>query len=239
MQSKARRMVEEFLRQADQHLPAGYQAVLYGSVARGDWLEEVSDINLLVIVSPLGPAELRAIGPALRDVAEAWRTPPLFMTREEWLRAADVFAVELTDLIFSSEVLRGEDPLPGLQPHPTQLRAALERELRTRVIRLRQGYAISADDPAALGLLARSSLSQIQTMARATLMLVGRPVPPEGVQSLRAFAEVTGATPGPLVEVGGHWRESGWECPKELFEAYVGSLAVAVEYIDQHVPGVR
>jgi len=239
MQQKARQMVEDFLRQADARLPADYQAVLYGSVARGAWQEEVSDINLLLIVSPLGPAELRAIGPALREVANGWRTPPLLMTPGEWARATDVFAVELTDMLCAREVLRGDDPLLGLQPPPTQLRAALERELLTRVIRLRQGYAISAEDPASLGRMAQGSLAQIQTLARATLVLVGRPVPSEGVQVLRAFAEVTGARSAPLVQVGAHWRDGGWECPPELFEAFVESLAVSVEYIDQHVPGVR
>lgn len=239
MQGKARMMVETFLRQADAALPAGYQAVLYGSAARGDWVEGMSDLNLLLIASPLGAAELRAIGPALREASESWRTPPLFLTHEEWSRAADVFAVELTDMQCAREVVRGEDPLAGVQPHPTLLRAAIERELRTRVIRLRQGYSLAAQDPAVLGELARGSLSQAQTLARATLVLVGRPVPSEGGPLLRAFAEVTGAPPGPLVEVATRWREAAWRCPPELFESFVQSLAVAVAYIDQHVPGVR
>lgn len=239
MQRKAREQVEAFLRQADANLPAGYQAVLYGSMARGDWLEGMSDINLLLIVSPLGPAELRALGPAIQETEATWRTPPLFMTPDEWTRAADVFAVEVTDMLCAREVLRGVDPLAGLQPHPTQLRAALERELRTRVIRLRQGYAIAAGDPASLGQIARNSLAQVQTLARATLLLLGRPVPSDGVQLVRAFAEVTGAPTAPLVAVAAHWRDTGWECPAGQFESFVESLSVAVEYIDQHVPGVR
>jgi len=231
--------VEEFLQRADGILPAGYSAVLYGSAARQDWLEGVSDLNLLVIASPLGPAELRALGPILQDLADEWRSPPIFLTPEEWSRAADVFCIELTDMLCARTVLRGPDPLLGMQPHPTQLRVALERELRTRIVRLRQGYATSDGNPVVLGAVVRGSLAAIQTMARASLVLVGRPVPAEGVQLLRAFAEVTGAPAAALVGVGSGWRDPDWECPPPLFEELLHSLGIAVDYIDQHVPGVR
>jgi hypothetical protein len=70
-------------------------------------------------------------------------------------------------------------------------------------------------------------------------MLLGRPVPGDAVQVLRAFAEVTGARAAPLVEVAGHWREEGWSCSAPLFEAYLDSLSAAVEFVDHHVPGAR
>lgn len=239
MHPKAAHLVEGFLRGADDVFAAGYSAVVYGSAAREDWLEGVSDINLLVLAAPLGPAELKALGPVLRNLPEEWRSPPLFLTPEEWSRAADVFAIELTDMLCARAVLRGADPLLAVQPYPTQLRVALERELRTRIVRLRQGYAISADDPAELGRQVRGSLAGVQTMARAALVLVGRPVPSEGVQLLRAFAEVTGAPVAALVEVGAHWRDPEWHCSSALFEGYFQSLGVAAGYIDQHVPGAR
>ena len=239
MHARPTALVEDFLRKADHALPPGYSAVVYGSAARADWLEGTSDINLLVIATPLGSAELRAVGPLLRDLPDDWRSPPLFLTPEEWGRAADVFAIELADMLCARVVLRGPDPLEAVQPHPTQLRVALERELRTRIVRLRQAYAASADDPAELGRHLQRSLAAVQTMARAGLMLVGRPVPTDGVQLLRAFAEVTGAPIAPLVESASRWRDPDWNCPASLFEAFLHSLDVAVGYIDQHVPGVR
>jgi predicted nucleotidyltransferase len=239
MDQRVQPLVDRFLAQLDGVLPGGYQAVLYGSATRGDWQAAISDINILIIATPLGPAELRGLGPALRALPEEWRTPPLILSAEEWSRAGDVFPIELTDLIYSREVLRGADPMIGVQPHPTQLRAALERELRIKVVRLRQGYAMGAEDPAALGDLACRTLATILALARATLMLLGRPVPGDAVQVLRAFAEVTGARAAPLVEVAGHWREEGWSCSAPLFEAYLDSLSAAVEFVDHHVPGAR
>jgi hypothetical protein len=76
-------------------------------------------------------------------------------------------------------------------------------------------------------------------MARGTLVLLGRPVPDDTLQVLRAFAEVTGAPAAPFLEIGGHWRHPEWHCPADLFEQYLGSLARAVEYVDHHVPGAR
>lgn len=239
MDAKVRGLVDKFLAGVDRVLSPGYQAVLYGSAARGEWQAGLSDINLLLIAETLGPTELRGLGPPLRAMSEEWRSPPLLLASEEWARAGDVFPIELTDMLHSRVILRGADPLTGVQPHPTQLRAALERELRGKVVRLRQGYALGADDPTTLGNLARRTLATVQTLARATLVLLGRPIPPEAVQVLRAFAEVTGARAAPMVEVGSHWRQAGWHCPAPLFEEYLDSLAVAVTYIDHHVPGAR
>lgn len=239
MEDKVRVLVSEFLVGVDKVLAPGYQAVLYGSAARGEWSEGSSDINLLLIAPHFGPADLRGLGPLLKSLQEGWPSPPLLLGSEEWSRAGDVFPIELTDMLHSRVVLRGADPLVGVQPHPTQLRAALERELRGKVVRLRQGYALAADDPATLGNVARRTLATIQTLARATLVLLGRPIPTEAVQVLRAFAEVTGARAAPMVEVGSHWRENGWQCPAALFEDYLESLATAVAYIDHHVPGAR
>ncbi len=39
-------------------------------------------------------------------------------------------------------VLRGSDPLAGMEVRPADLRAALEREFRGKLMRLRQGYAL-------------------------------------------------------------------------------------------------
>lgn len=239
MDAKVAELVEAFLREADRHLPAGYQAVLYGSAARGEWLTGQSDINLLIIADSLGPEALRRIGPALRALPEEWRSHPLLLEAEEWRRASDVFPVELTDMLHGRRVLRGADPVLGVQPHPTHLRAAVERELRTKIVRLRQGYALAADDPAALAQLARRTMATVHTLARATLVLLGRPVPGQAGQAMRAFAEVTGARAGPLVDVASRWRDDAWQCPPALFESYLESLSSAVEYIDHHVPGAR
>lgn len=238
MEQQARGMVEAFLAGADTVLGDRYAAVLYGSAARGDWHPDRSDINLLLVADALSPADLRGLGPALAALPAEWRSPPLLFTREEWARSVDVFPIELTDMILAHEVLRGVDPLQGVQPHPSQLRASLERELHAKLVRLRQGYALRAADPSALGAFATGTLGTILVLARATLVLLGRPVPANPAAVLQAFAEVTGAATAPLTELAGHRDEIEWSCPAPLFESYLESVAAASAFLDHHQPGV-
>lgn len=237
MVDQVRQQVEAFLRQVDAVLGAGYSAVLYGSAARGDWHPDRSDINLLLVADALPAASLRALGPPLSGLPESWRSPPLLFTRAEWVRSVDVYPIEIADMLDQREVLRGSDPLAGVQPHPTQLRAALEHELHTKLVRLRQGYALRAGDPEALGAFASATLGAVLVLGRATLTLLGRPIPAGPGAVLRAFSEVTGANAAPLLELVAHRQEAVWACPAELFEGYLDCIAAAAAFIDHHLPG--
>lgn len=230
-------LVEPFLTALDRVLGERYSAVLYGSAARGDWHPERSDINVLLVADSLDPTVLRGLGPVLAALPREWRSPPLLFTQEEWLGAADVFPIELTDMRLVRQVLRGADLLEGMQPSPTQLRAALERELRTKLVRLRQGYALRAADSHELGVFVSATLSTVLVLARATLVLLGRPVPHEPAALVRAFAEVTGGPAAPLVAITGHRDEAVWACSAEEFEGYLAAIATAATYIDSYLPG--
>ena len=113
----------------------------------------------------------------------AWRKsgpePPLLITRAEWNRATDAFPVEITDMRAAYQVLRGADPLAGSRglAAPTCARRS-KREFRGKLLRLRQGYAASAGDPAALGALAaRRASATMLVLLRGLLTLLGRTVP--------------------------------------------------------------
>lgn len=238
MEQQVRAVVDSFLTAVDPVLGDRYAAVLYGSAARGDWHPDRSDINLLLVADTLSHADLRGLGPALAGLPETWRSPPLLFTRAEWARSLDVFPIELTDMLLAHEVLRGNDPLQAAQPHPSHLRASLERELHAKLVRLRQGYALRAGDPQALGAFATGTLGPILVLARATLVLLGRPVPERPAAVLRAFAEATGAATAPLAELATHRDEVEWSCPATLFEAYLECVAAASAFLDHHQPGV-
>lgn len=237
MVTDVRQPVETFLAQVDAVLGERYSAVLYGSASRGDWHPARSDINLLLVADALQPGDLRGLGGALAALPASWRTPPLLFTRQEWRAGVDVFPIELADMILSHEVLRGSDPLHGLQVDPAQLRVALEREFRTKVIRLRQGYALRAGDADALGEFASSTLATVLVLARTTLVLLGRPVPQTPVLVLQAFAEAAGASAVPLAAVAGHRNDVAWRCEPDLFESYLEAIAAAAAHLDTFQPG--
>jgi predicted nucleotidyltransferase len=233
------RVVSPFLSAADAALKDGYSAVLYGSAARGDYVPEQSDINLILVADALSPAMLRALGPALLTWQKSRSEPPLLITRAEWNRATDAFPVEITDMRTGYEVLRGADPLEGLEVSRADLRQALESEFRGKLLRLRQGYAASAGDPATLGLLARWSVATMLVLLRGLLTLLGRNVPKDPLQLAVAGAEALGVDSEPLLHVVRHRGEAKWLCRPEHFEPYMDVPARAALFLDQLQLGDR
>jgi hypothetical protein len=145
--------------------------VLYGSAARGEFHEGISDLNVLVLLSATDAATLR-LG---SDVARGWTVegnpPPLILGAEEWRRSADVFPIELADIHDAHRVLRGPDPFEGITIDMGDLRLQAENELKGKYIRLRQHYLLAAAKPEELGSLLKQSLSTFLALFRAVLRL--------------------------------------------------------------------
>jgi hypothetical protein len=227
------RVVTPFLAQVDGALGGKYSAVIYGSAARGDFIPGRSDLNLMLILDDLSS---RVLG-ALAGPFGAWRKsgyePPLVIGRGEWALATDVFPIEITDMRCGFQVLRGPDPLAGLTVLPADLRHALEREFRGKLLRLRQGYVAAAGDARALGTLAGRSAGTVMVLLRALLVLLDRTVPREPVELAAAAAAAMGTDGEPLLNVIRHRSERGWRFSPVEFESYMDSVARAALFLDQ------
>src|SRR5207245_10690183 len=72
--------------------------ILYGSAVSGEFDPEFSDINLLCILRGTSFPMLEAVAPAVEWWNKQKQPAPLFMTREELERSADVFSMESIDI---------------------------------------------------------------------------------------------------------------------------------------------
>lgn len=177
--------------------------LLYGSVARDEAVAGVSDINVLVLADRLDAGTLRRLGPIARRWAEAGNTAPLLMAPDEWQRAADVFAIEVADMRDAHRVLHGRDPLTGLEVRPDELRLQAERELRGKLLQLREGLLVTAERPDEIGALLMAALPSFTTYLRTVLRLTGHEVPLRSEDAIRDAADVVDAEPDPFISV---WR---------------------------------
>jgi hypothetical protein len=233
MRDAVDRVVGPFLSQADSVLGNGYSAVLYGSAARGDFVPGRSNINLMLITDDLSPARLSGLGGAFAGWRKSGYEPPLVILRSEWARATDVFPIEITDMRWGYEILRGPDPVAGLQVAPADLRHALEREFRGKLLRLRQGYVAAGGAPGSLGLLAERSSGTILVLLRCLLVLLGRSVPSQPMEVAATTAAAMGMDGEPLLNVVRHRGERRWRCPAGEFEGYLDAVARAAAFLDQ------
>lgn len=233
MRETVARVVDPFLAETDAALGTGYSAVLYGSAARGDFVPGRSDINLMLVTGELSPQVLRSLRRAFAGWRKAAKEPPLVMSQAEWDRATDAFPIEITDIQSAYQVLRGADPLHGLRVDRGDLRKALEREFRGKLLRLRQGYATFAPDPAALGALGLQSAATILVLLRGLLTLLGRPVPKDPLELVATAASTVGFEGEHILHVVRHRVDREWRCQAPEFENYMEAVQHSARFLDQ------
>lgn len=171
---------------------------LYGSAARGDYREGASDLNVLVILRELGPAELRRGSAVARAWVEAGNPPPLMFSEAEWSSSADAFPIEYSDIETAHIVLHGSDPFSEVRVRWEHLRLLCEHELKAKKIALREHYLLSAESPEELGSLLAGSVSTFVALFRAGLRLSGDDVPRTAEKVVAAVAERAGFDPAPV-----------------------------------------
>ncbi len=120
--------------------------VLYGSAARGDYEASTSDLNVLIVVSDLTPRTLERLSGPVRRWGRSGQ-PMLRLLSPAIIReSADVFPIEFLDLQTSHRVLHDGDPFVTLEVQLNHLRGQCERELREKMMRLREAYFIRLQD---------------------------------------------------------------------------------------------
>ncbi len=112
-----------------------YSCILYGSAVRDNFIDGVSDLNLLIILNESTPAAHREIAKILRRKV---KVAPFVISRIGMERSFEAFAIKFCSIRRHYRVLHGEDPLQNLTIDEKILHFLTEqalRNLRLRVVR--------------------------------------------------------------------------------------------------------
>jgi hypothetical protein len=211
--------------------------VLYGSAARGDFHEGASDLNLVVVADPLDPATLEALAGPVHGWVRKGQPPPRLMTPEIIADGADVYAIEFLDLRAHRVVLHGGDPFQDVTVRPDLLRVQCERELREKLMRLREGYLETYDRPGRLRRLLVESYTTFTALFRGALHLMGGTPPARNADVAAAFCARAGLDPAPFEAITPLRRGMEPEVDlKTLFARYYEQLGRAVGVLDAFGP---
>jgi predicted nucleotidyltransferase len=196
-----RKLADEFVAQVSSVLGERLRAAtLFGSVARDEWIEGVSDVNVLILLDDIDAPVLARAAPAV-NAAVGRGVQPLLMELEEWRRAADVFTIELADMRDASITLAGDDPVADVHVDTGMLRLQAERELRAKLLHLHAGMVVAAGDRKRLGDLFIHAVPSFVTYFRAALRLANRPVPQASREVVEQGCDVAGADPAAILRV--------------------------------------
>lgn len=210
-------------------------AVLYGSSAAGDAIPGRSDHNMALLLRRTGPAELSALASASRAWLKAGNPAPMIFTPEQFARSADSFPIELADMKEFHRTLFGEDPLTGVTIAPADLRLAVERELKSKLLLLRKTCVAVGGDRRAIEELMTGSLSQFLVLCRAALRLKEAKVPSSKLECAERLAPHAGFDAAAFREV--HALKAGGPRPSAgdsaaLFARYLAAVEAFAAAVD-------
>jgi predicted nucleotidyltransferase len=212
--------------------------ILFGSAARGDFRQGLSDLNVACILHSLTVEELGR----LADVVKWWcveqREPaPLFFTGDELQQSADVFAIEILDMKHDRRVLYGKDAIAGIDVPMNLHRVQIEHDLRTMILKLRQHYLRALGNAKELSPVLRKSFSGVLTLLRHTVIAFGED-PPAGERDIIARAATLTGSNASAFEALLPLRETG-EFHGEIvpvYGAYLKALEKISSALDKHLP---
>ena len=210
--------------------------VLFGSVPRGEAIPGVSDLNVLVLLESLAPADLARAAPLMQDWIRHGNTPPHLYSSDEWAGMADTFAIEMADMQDAREVLAGTDPITAGSVTNSDLRIHTEQEIRETMLHLRLRLLLGANSSEEVGNLLLSGLPSFTAYMRAALRLNGEAPPQDSRTVIELASRVIDADPRPMLDC---WqtrrtlRRLAVPITDPLVEDYTAFTRRLVTYLDQ------
>ena len=209
--------------------------VLYGSAAAGDWQERASDLNIMCVLTSITLAEIKSAEPVFHWWVKQGNVPPVLLTEDEMLHSTDCFPMEFHDIQERRRLLLGRDIVAELNIDFTYYRALVERELRSKQMRLRQKSVELVGQPERLIKLMADSISTFCALGRHALILGKHPAEWKKHEILGLISTVTGSpmrAASQLLTI----RESGKKLDASetmtLLDEYLRDTDVIVRFVD-------
>lgn len=210
--------------------------ILYGSGARGEYVPKKSDINLLIVLSDSG---IERLGDATDAVAK-WRKRnvrvPLVMTKGYIDSSLDAFPLEFFNIKSAYQVIHGEDILGDLALGKQDLRLQCEKELKAKLLLVRESFLEADNKTPLLRELIVQSLSAFISIFKALLYLTGEEVPDKNEAVLATTAKSFGLN-GDLFRTLWHIRKGEKKAGKgelvEIVQKYINEIRKLSTQVDQ------
>jgi len=196
------------------------------------------DINVLVILDKLGLQELDKGTGVCKWWSKIGHSLPIFLSRQEWDRSNDVFALEYADIRDNHYVAYGEDLYSELEILPEALRLVCELELHRKLIFLREKYM--QVEPKILNDLLFEGVGSFAALFRGVLRLKldREEVPLEAAEVFENFSSlgISGFDSKPFLKVL-EVKENELKLREdeilELTEQFIEQVGLVTDYVDQ------
>ncbi|MHC4074919.1 MAG: hypothetical protein ACYSRR_05075 [Planctomycetota bacterium] len=176
-----------------------------GSSLTDDYRPGQSDINTVLVLTEKSLDSLNKLAAMAKKMKRKKIAAPLLMTTDYIERSRDVFGIELLDLQLNHKTVLGNDPFAELKFSKTDVRLQCERELKAALIRMRQGYIVSAANKRLVRDILISTVGGLVPLLRAVLWLKDIDRSKPAGQVFKTAAEKLSVDVESLIKVTG-WR---------------------------------
>ena len=175
--------------------------ILYGSAARGEYIPKKSDINFLVLLSENGIDSLSKAFTVVSRWHKSRVNTPLFLTKNYIQASLDVFPIEFLNLKSHYQVIYGEDVLQDLAVEKKFLRLQCEREIKGKLLQLRQQFLGTKGNKREIENLLARSAPTFYSIFRALLFLQDKAIPSGSKELLSLITQETGLNSSLLLDI--------------------------------------
>lgn len=209
---------------------------IVGSAVAPDYNEKTSDINSVVVLHSMDLKFVEFLAPLGKKYGKRRIAAPLIMTPEYIRRSLDAFPIEFHDFRLIHKTINGQDILSDLQIDRAHLRIQCEREIKTKLIGLRQGYISSLGKRDLLTSVLISSFTGCMALFRAIIVLLDREPPIRRAEVVSVFGDSTRIDTAPFTRMLELKTGRGKLSKEELlplFELYYMALEATGKIIDE------
>jgi hypothetical protein len=160
-----------------------------GTAATEDFNIKTSDINSIFVLKEMDLKFLEIIAPLGKKYSRQRIAAPLIMTPEYIRRSVDVFSIEFLNFKLIHSTVYGEDVFENIDIKNMDLRQQCERELKSRLVWLRQGYISHLGDMKAMSGDFVNSISGYIPLFRAIITLLGKQPPIRQQEVITAISQ--------------------------------------------------
>ena len=213
--------------------------VLYGSAARGEYIPRKSDINFMIMLTDRGMSLLQKALPLVGKWKKCAVAIPLYITDIYLKTSIDVFPVEFFNIKAHYKLVYGQDFIKVLEIDKKDLRRECEREIKGKLLHLRQGYFTSLAERKKLQKLFAVSLDSFINLFPAILHLCNEEIPgkkKEMLGKIVAVAQLNGTVWDTLWEYKTGKRILSRDDATATWQSYLEQVQQLGRFIDRLEP---
>ncbi len=206
-----------------------------GTALSDDFDDRDSTVNSVIVLKEMDLKFLELLAPLGKKYRKTRVAAPLIMTPHYIRNSLDVFPVEFLNFKLFHATVFGEDIFRDIIVDRMHLRHQCERELKVKLIGLRQGYLSSLGDRKILTEGFVNSMSQYIPLFRSIIVLFDKEPPVRHGEVIKALAEAVPVNTGVFAEVLKEKHEKvklSIEKLNTIFEDYYSATELLGKVID-------